>query len=63
MGLKTFWRDHRLLIVMIPSLALIHLGWYSIQGHPAFQPKREEIVPEPGIVTYVLEQEKRAKGK
>ncbi|XP_054852271.1 uncharacterized LOC128706665 homolog [Eublepharis macularius] len=63
MGLKTIWSNYRVLIVMGTGLALVHWGWYNIKSSPVFQPKRNELVPEPGIVTYVLDQEKQAKGK
>nr|XP_056712874.1 uncharacterized LOC128706665 homolog [Euleptes europaea] len=63
MGLKTIWRNYRVLIVMGTGLALVHWGWYNIKSNPIFQPKRDEFVPEPAIVRYVLEQEKQAKGK
>ncbi|XP_077172001.1 uncharacterized protein LOC143826818 [Paroedura picta] len=62
MGLKTIWRNNRVLIVMGTGLVLIHWGWYKIQSNPIFHPKRDEL-PEPGVVTYTPEHKNRAKGK
>ncbi|XP_078124149.1 uncharacterized protein LOC144529080 [Sander vitreus] len=53
MGLKDFWRSYKVLIVMVPSLGLIHWGWYNLKANPQLQKAREEYVPEPGIVAYV----------
>ncbi|XP_062813777.1 uncharacterized LOC128706665 homolog [Anolis carolinensis] len=63
MGLKTIWKNYRVIIVMGTSLVLVHLGWYNMKSHPVFQPKTDDFVPEPGIVTYVLQAEKQNKGK
>lgn len=35
------------------SLGLIHLGWYQLKANPLLNRTKEELVPEPGIVTYV----------
>lgn len=53
MGLRDFWRNYKVLIVMGPSLGLIHWGWYHLKSSPALHKKEEKYVPEPGIVTYV----------
>uniref|UniRef100_A0A3P9QHM9 Uncharacterized protein n=1 Tax=Poecilia reticulata TaxID=8081 RepID=A0A3P9QHM9_POERE len=52
MGLRTFWNNYKVLIVMGTSLGLIHLGWYNLKTNPAIHNK-EEYIPEPGIVAYV----------
>ncbi|KAF0036936.1 hypothetical protein F2P81_009810 [Scophthalmus maximus] len=54
MGLRQFWRNYQVLIVMVPSLALVHWGWYNLKSSPLLRSPRDEFVPEPGIVTYVL---------
>jgi len=53
MGVRDFWRSYKVLLVMLPSLVLVHLGWYRLQGNPRLRSKPEADVPEPGIVAYV----------
>ncbi|CAK6977969.1 NLR family CARD domain-containing protein 3-like, partial [Scomber scombrus] len=53
MGLREFWRNYKVLIVMGPSLGLIHWGWYNLKSNPMLHKSREEYIPEPGIVAYV----------
>uniref|UniRef100_A0A8C8EAP8 Uncharacterized protein n=2 Tax=Strigidae TaxID=30459 RepID=A0A8C8EAP8_9STRI len=43
MGLKTIWKDYKVLIVMIPSLGLVHWGWFYIKSSPIFQVKTEDF--------------------
>ncbi|XP_067421401.1 uncharacterized protein [Emydura macquarii macquarii] len=63
MGLKTIWKDYKVLIVMGTSLGLIHWGWFKIKSNPVFHTKKEDYIPEPGIVTYVMQHESQKKGK
>ncbi|XP_073195716.1 uncharacterized protein [Lepidochelys kempii] len=63
MGLKTIWKNYKVLIVMGASLGLIHWGWFNIKSNSIFQTKREDYAPEPGIVTYVMQHESQKKGK
>lgn len=53
MGLRDFWRNYKVLIVMGTSLGLIHWGWYNLKANPLLHKTRDEHVPEPGIVAYV----------
>ncbi|TNN27614.1 hypothetical protein EYF80_062240 [Liparis tanakae] len=53
MGLRGFWQGNKVLLVMVPSLALIHWGWYQLKENPQLYKPREEHIPEPGIVAYV----------
>lgn len=53
MGLQEFWKSYKVLIVMGPSLGLIHWGWYTIQKNPLLHKSKEESIPEPWIVAYV----------
>lgn len=53
MSLRDVWRNYKVLIVMGSSLGLIHLGWYQLKTNPLITRTKEELVPEPGIVTYV----------
>ncbi|XP_055582158.1 uncharacterized LOC128706665 homolog [Falco biarmicus] len=63
MSLKTIWKDYKVLIVMAPSLALVHWGWFHIKSSPLFQVKTESFVPEPGIVAYVMQSNEKNKEK
>jgi len=63
MSLKTLWKDYKVLIVMGISLGLVHWSWFHIKSSPLFQVKTEEIVPEPGIVTYVMQSDHKNKEK
>ncbi|XP_063172266.1 uncharacterized LOC128706665 homolog [Candoia aspera] len=63
MGLRNIWKNYRVFIVTGIGMVLIHWGWYKIKSNPLFQPKREDFVQEPDIVSYVLQQEKENKQK
>ncbi|XP_054675923.1 uncharacterized LOC128706665 homolog [Grus americana] len=63
MGLKTIWKDYKVLIVMGTSLGLVHWGWFHIKSSPIFQVKTQDFVPEPGIVTYVMQSDHKNKEK
>ena len=45
--MRDFWRDYKVLIVMLPSLGLLHWGWYSLKGNPLLRPAPELDAPEP----------------
>uniref|UniRef100_A0AAQ5XHA0 Small integral membrane protein 26 n=2 Tax=Amphiprion TaxID=80969 RepID=A0AAQ5XHA0_AMPOC len=53
MGLRDFWTNYKVLIVMGTSLGLIHWGWYTLKANPLLQKNRQDYIPEPGIVAYV----------
>uniref|UniRef100_A0A4W6FYC2 Uncharacterized protein n=1 Tax=Lates calcarifer TaxID=8187 RepID=A0A4W6FYC2_LATCA len=54
MGLRQFWQNNKVLIVMGTGLGLIHWGWYTLQSSSVLHKNKEEYIPEPAIVTYVL---------
>uniref|UniRef100_A0A4X2KJJ3 Uncharacterized protein n=1 Tax=Vombatus ursinus TaxID=29139 RepID=A0A4X2KJJ3_VOMUR len=58
MSLETFCTDYKVLLVMISSIRLIHMGWKSIKSNPIFQTDNtnEDSIPEPGIVTHMIPQ-------
>uniref|UniRef100_A0A3Q2ZZ86 Uncharacterized protein n=1 Tax=Kryptolebias marmoratus TaxID=37003 RepID=A0A3Q2ZZ86_KRYMA len=51
MGLRNFWKNYKVLIVMGTSLGLIHWGWYNLKSSSTLH-KKEEYIPEPGVITY-----------
>lgn len=54
MGLVNVWRNYKVLIVMLPSLGLLHLGWYYMKdANPLNQRKPRDELPEPGIVAFL----------
>lgn len=64
MGLQSFWKNYKVLIVMGPGLGLVHWGWFRLQATNSLLHKpKEERVPEPGIVAYVSTTASAAKSK
>lgn len=63
MGLKTFWNDNKVLIVMGTSLGLVHWGWYYLKSSPVFQVKTEDFVPESGILAFMTQSNHKNKEK
>ncbi|XP_051701339.1 uncharacterized protein [Oryctolagus cuniculus] len=47
MNLQKFWRDYKVLVVMVPLVGLIHLGWHRIKSSPIFQVPNKDNIPEP----------------
>ncbi|XP_070341662.1 uncharacterized protein [Equus asinus] len=47
MSFQKFWRDYKVLIVMVPLVGLIHLGWHRIRSSPVFQIPNKDNVSEP----------------
>lgn len=41
--LVSFLRRNIVLVVTIPSVALLHFGWYRMQFNEAFVPKEEKV--------------------
>ncbi|XP_056342344.1 uncharacterized LOC128706665 homolog isoform X2 [Oenanthe melanoleuca] len=63
MSLKTFWKDNKVLIIMGTGLGLVHWGWYYLKSSPIFQVKTENFVQEPGILTFMMQSERKNKEK
>lgn len=63
MGLKTFWKDNKVLIVMGASLGLVHWGWYYLKSSPIFQVKTEEFSPERDILAFMMQTARKSKEK
>nr|KAF6470691.1 hypothetical protein HJG59_000553 [Molossus molossus] len=47
MSFQNFWRDYKVLVVMVPLIGLIHLGWHRIKSSTVFQIPNKDNVPEP----------------
>ncbi|XP_069862846.1 uncharacterized protein [Dipodomys merriami] len=43
MSFQKFWKEHKVLVVMIPLVGLIHFGWYRIRSSPIFQIPKDNI--------------------
>ncbi|XP_072783520.1 uncharacterized protein [Taeniopygia guttata] len=63
MGLKTFWKDNKVLIVMGAGLGLVHWGWYYLKSSPIFQVKTEDFSPERDILTFMMQSIRKSKEK
>ena len=44
MGLSDIFRRYTVLIVCVPSLALLHFGWYQLQFNKAFVPQDQKHI-------------------
>ena len=53
MGVRDIWKNYKVLIVMLPSLGLVHWGWYGLKANPLLRKNRELEVPEPAVVRSV----------
>ncbi|KAM5304131.1 uncharacterized protein AAES06_025237 isoform 1-T2 [Glossophaga mutica] len=47
MSFQNFWKDYKVLVVMVPLIGLIHLGWHRIKSSPVFQVPNKDNVPGP----------------
>ncbi|XP_057559087.1 uncharacterized LOC128706665 homolog [Hippopotamus amphibius kiboko] len=47
MSFRNFWRDYKVLVVMVPLVGLIHLGWHRIKSSPVFQIPNKDNLSEP----------------
>ncbi|XP_066092143.1 uncharacterized homolog [Saccopteryx bilineata] len=48
----SFWRDYKVLIVMVPLIGFIHLGWHRIKSSPIFQVPNKDSAPEPDSLAF-----------
>ncbi|XP_076426841.1 uncharacterized protein LOC143266731 [Peromyscus maniculatus bairdii] len=47
MNFQNLWREYKVLIVMVPLIGFIHLGWHGIKSSPVFQiPKDDTTEPD-----------------
>ncbi|XP_060140879.1 uncharacterized protein [Globicephala melas] len=63
MSFQKFWRDYKVLIVMVPLVGLIHLGWHRIKSSPVFQIPNKDDLPEPGRVAVTSPEKNHLPGK
>lgn len=46
MSFRNFWRDYKVVVVMVPLVGLIHLGWHKIKSSPVFQIPKDVSEPD-----------------
>uniref|UniRef100_A0A8D2K318 Uncharacterized protein n=1 Tax=Theropithecus gelada TaxID=9565 RepID=A0A8D2K318_THEGE len=63
MSLQNLWRDYKVLIVMVPLVGLIHLGWYRIKSSPVFQIPKNDDIPEEDSLRLSNLQKSQIQGK
>ncbi|XP_057358711.1 uncharacterized LOC128706665 homolog [Manis pentadactyla] len=63
MSFQTFWRDYKVLVVMVPLVGLIHLGWHRIKSSPVFQIPNKDDGSEPDSLAPASPQKKHIQGK
>ncbi|KAM9589512.1 uncharacterized protein ACIGJ3_000735 [Trichechus inunguis] len=63
MSFQNFWRDYKVLVIMVPLVGLIHLGWYRIKSSPTFQVPNKDNIPEPNNLALTSPQKIQTQGK
>ncbi|KAM5219266.1 uncharacterized protein RBU33_004114 [Hipposideros larvatus] len=62
MSFQNFWRDYKVLVVMVPLVGLIHLGWHKIKSSPVFQIPNKDV-SEPDSLSLASPQKDHIQGK
>lgn len=62
MSFQNFWRDYKVLVVMVPLVGLIHLGWHKIKSSPVFQIPNKDV-SEPDSLSLASPQKDHIHGK
>ncbi|XP_064238312.1 uncharacterized LOC128706665 homolog [Aotus nancymaae] len=60
---QKLWRNYRVLVVMVPVIGLIHLGWYKIKSSPVFQIPYKDDIPEQDSLKLENLQKSQIQGK
>ncbi|XP_074262341.1 uncharacterized protein LOC141585681 [Saimiri boliviensis] len=60
---QKLWRNYRVLVVMVPVIGLVHLGWYKIQSSPIFQIPHKDDIPEQDSLQLENLQKSQIQGK
>ncbi|XP_054946271.1 uncharacterized protein [Physeter macrocephalus] len=63
MSFQKFWRDYKVLVVMVPLVGLIHLGWHRIKSSPVFQIPNKDDLPEPDSLALTSPEKSHIPGK
>lgn len=63
MSFQNFWRDYKVLVVMVPLVGLIHLGWHKIKSSPVFQIPNKDNLPEPEHLALASPEKNHTQGK
>ncbi|XP_062968847.1 uncharacterized LOC128706665 homolog [Cynocephalus volans] len=63
MSFQNFWRDYKVLVVMVPLVGLIHLGWHRIKSSPIFQIPNKDVISEPDSLALASPQKSQIQEK
>ncbi|XP_073930444.1 uncharacterized protein [Castor canadensis] len=63
MNFQNFWRDYKVLVVMVPLIGFIHLGWNRIKSSPVFQIPNKDNIPEPDSLALASRPKSQVQGK
>ncbi|XP_055977882.1 uncharacterized LOC128706665 homolog [Sorex fumeus] len=63
MSFQKFWREYKVLIVMVPLIGFIHVGWHRIRSSPVFQVPSKDSVPEADSLTLSSPPKSHIQGK
>ncbi|KAM5178117.1 uncharacterized protein ACOB7L_012605 [Callospermophilus lateralis] len=63
MTFQNFLRDYKVLIVMVPLIGLIHLGWHKIKSSPVFHVPNTDNIPEPDSLALTSPPKSQIQGK
>ncbi|XP_058990015.1 uncharacterized LOC128706665 homolog [Mustela nigripes] len=63
MSFQNFWSNYKVLIVMIPLVGFIHLGWHRIKSSPVFQMPNKDNVSAPDSPAFEYPKKNHTEGK
>ncbi|KAM5245585.1 uncharacterized protein ACOB6Z_011319 [Ctenodactylus gundi] len=63
MSFRNFWKEYKVLIVMVPLIGFIHLGWHRIKSSPVFQVPGKDDIPEPDSLGLAGSPKSQTQGK
>ncbi|XP_072799924.1 uncharacterized protein [Vicugna pacos] len=63
MSFQNFWRDYKVLAVMVPLVVFIHFGWHRIKSSPVFQNPNKDSLSEPDSLALTHPEKNHVQGK
>ncbi|KAF4023110.1 uncharacterized protein ACBT57_016537 [Dama dama] len=63
MSFHNFWKDYKVLVVMVPLIGFIHLGWQRIKSSPVFQIPSKDNLSEPDTLAITSPKKNHLPGK